>query len=73
MSWSSVAKKNCPTVPPSSPIKIEKKEVKNDYWLDHYDCGWKTVEQQTVESFQKLGLEVPKSVYGRPSPNDFTS
>jgi len=73
MSWSSVAKKNCPTVPPSSPIKIEKKEVKNDYWSEHYDCGWKTVEQQIKNNYKKLGLEVPKSIYGRPSPNDFTS
>ena len=74
MSWSSIAKKNCPAKPPTAPIKIQQKELKNDYWNDSkYDCGWKTIEQQTVESFQKLGLEVPKSIYGRPSPNDFTS
>tara|TARA_Y100000589_G_C27152969_1_gene629662 strand:+ start:885 stop:1109 length:225 start_codon:yes stop_codon:yes gene_type:complete len=73
MSWSSIAKKNCPAVPPSSPIKIQQKEVKNDYWSDpKFDCNWKTIEQQTVESFQKLGLEVPKSVYGRASLLDFT-
>ena len=76
MSWSSIAKKNCPAVPPSSPTRISPKkvqeEVKNDYWNDpKYDCGFKSVETQIKKSYKKLGLEPPKSIYGRPGLLDF--
>ena len=70
MTWSSVTAKNCPAKAPTSPIK--KQEIKNDYWGDSkYDCGWKTVEQQVVNSYQKLGFEPPEGVYGRPGLLDF--
>jgi hypothetical protein len=73
MSWSSIAKKNCPAKPPTAPIKIQQKEVKNDYWNDpKYDCGFKSVETQIKKSYKKLGLEVPKTIYGRPGLLDFT-
>ena len=74
MSWSSITAKNCPAKPPTptQPIKkVIQEEVKNDYWSDYYDCGWKTVETQIRENYLKLGLEVPKDIYGRPSPLDF--
>tara|TARA_Y100001978_G_C23688837_1_gene433486 strand:+ start:538 stop:771 length:234 start_codon:yes stop_codon:yes gene_type:complete len=75
MSWSSITAKNCPAKPPTptQPIKkVIQEEVKNDYWNDpKYDCNWKTVEQQIIKSYKKLGLEPPKTIYGRPSTNDF--
>ena len=73
MSWSSIAKKNCPAKPPTAPIKIQQKEVKNDYWNDSkYDCGWKTIETQIKESYERLGLHPPKTIYGTASLLDFT-
>ena len=71
MTWSKIAAKNCPAKAPTSPIK--KQEIKNDYWNDSkFDCGWKTVETQVKESYEKLGFDVPQNVYGRPSLLDFT-
>ena len=72
MSWSSITAKNCPAKAPTLQPKKVEEEVKNDYWDGEiYDCGWQTVEQQVKYSYEKLGLEVPKSIYGRPGLLDF--
>ena len=72
MTWSNIAKRNASKTLEHSPKKIEKKEVKNDYWNDSkYDCSFKTVEQQISESYKRLGFEPPKSIYGRAGLLDY--
>lgn len=76
MTWSNIAKKNATKTLQHSPKKIkqvEKQEVKNDYWSDEkYASNFKTVESQIKESYEKIGFDVPMSIYGRPSLLDFT-
>ena len=75
MTWSNITKKNATKTLQHSPKNIkqvQKQQVKNDYWSQDYDCGWQTIEQQIKNSYIKLGLEPPKSIYGRPSPSSFT-
>ena len=77
MNWSSVAKKGgWTTKPAKTQEKIEEKIEKIDYWADKgvpnvYSVATPQVEQQIKESYEKMGFEVPESVYGRSSPNDF--
>ena len=73
MTWSSVAKRGWSTA--KSEKKVEKQVEKIDYWGDGvpgvYSVAPPTVEKQIKDGYEKMGYDVPKSVYGRPSPHHF--